>query len=254
MAAWDPAQYLKFADDRLRPALDLIARIPLESCGTAWDLGCGTGAITRMLKDRWPGASVHGLDSSPAMLDKARAIAGIAWVEGDLARWRADRPADLVFSNAAIHWVGAHETLFPHLMGQLAPGGVLAVQMPRNFAAPSHALLRETARAGPWADRLEPLLREAPVHAPEAYYDLLMPHATRIDLWETEYLHVLQGENAVLEWTKGTAVRPLLDALPADQHAPFLQAYAARLAAAYPRRRDGMTLFPFRRLFMVAVR
>lgn len=254
MTTWDPSQYLKFADHRLRPALDLIARIPLGEARSIWDLGCGPGTVTLLLKERWPHASICGLDSSSAMLDKARAIAGIAWAEGDIARWTPDAPADLVFSNAALHWVQDHARLFPHLVRQVRRGGVLAVQMPRNFTAPSHQLLYRTAREGPWAARLATLLHDAPVRQPEHYYDLLAPLATHIDIWEVEYLHVLQGENAVLEWTKGTAVRPLLDALPQTMHADFLSAYAARLAAAYPRRLDGMTLFPFRRLFIVATR
>lgn len=254
MASWNPSQYLKFADHRLRPALDLLARIPLGECRTIWDLGCGTGNVTALLRERWPQAAIAGLDSSPSMLDQARAIPGITWIEGDVARWTAPEPADLIFTNAVLHWVNDHAALFPRLMRQLSRGGVLAVQMPRNFDAPSHTLLYETVRTGPWADRLAGLLGSAPVLPPDAYYDLLIPHATRIDLWETVYTHVLQGENAVLEWTKGTAVRPFLDALPATSHAEFLTAYAERLASAYPRRKDGMTLFPFRRLFIVAQR
>jgi len=253
MPSWDPSQYLKFADDRLRPALDLIARIPDARYRTIWDLGCGTGNITKLLHDRWPEARVRGLDNSPDMLLKARALEGIEWIEGDASRWTAPEPADLVFSNAVFQWLDGHERLFPHLIQQVARGGVLAVQMPRNFDAPSHALLRETAARGPWA-RFAPALRTAPVASPEVYYDLLMPYATHIDIWEVEYLHVLQGENAVLEWTKGTALRPVLDSLAPEERSEFLAAYAEKLREAYPRRRDGMTLFPFRRLFMVALR
>ena len=254
MTTWDPNQYLKFADHRLRPALDLLARIPDAPYKTVWDLGCGPGNVTKLLLDRWPSAVVRALDNSPAMLDKARTIAGIEWIEGDIVRWTANEPADLIFSNAALHWVDDHATVFPRLMQQLARGGVLAVQMPRNCEAPSHTLLYESAREGPWRERVETLLRPSPVQRPEVYYDLLAAHATHVDLWEVEYLHVLQGENAVLEWTKGTAVRPFLDAMPAEMHAAFLAAYAARLRQAYPRRVDGMTLFPFRRLFLVAIR
>jgi trans-aconitate 2-methyltransferase len=188
------------------------------------------------------------------MLGQARAIEGIDWAKGDAARWSAPDPAALVFSNAALHWIDDHARLFPHLIRQVARGGALAVQMPRNFEAPSHALLYETAARGPWAAALVPYLRPSPVASPETYYELLMPHATHLDIWETEYLHVLQGENAVLEWTKGSAVRPLLDRIEAAQRPDFLAAYAERLRAAYPRRGDGMTLFPFRRLFIVAQR
>ncbi len=254
MPSWDPSQYLKFADHRLRPALDLMAHIPGNGHKIVWDLGCGAGNVTKLLKDRWPGAKVTGLDSSADMLAQARTIEGIDWVEGDVERWSASRPADLIFSNAALHWIDGHARLFPHLMRQVERGGVLAVQMPRNFEAPSHTLLYETAARGPWAAMLAPYLRTSPVAAPDAYYDLLMPHATHIDLWQTEYLHVLQGENAVLEWTRGSAVRPLLDRMDPAHHADFLAAYAERLRGAYPRRADGMTLYPFRRLFIVAQR
>ncbi len=254
MPSWDPTQYLKFADHRLRPGVDLIARIPDAPYRAIWDIGCGTGSITKLLRERWPEARVHGLDNSPDMLDKARAIEGIEWIEGDASRWTAPEPANLIFSNAVLQWLDGHERLFPHLIQQVARGGVLAVQMPRNFDAPSHALLRDTAARGPWAPRLVPVLRTAPVATPEAYYDLLMPHATHIDIWEVEYLHVLQGEDAVLEWTRGTAVRPVLDRLDPAQRSEFLATYAEKLRTAYPRRRDGMTLFPFRRLFIVAQR
>jgi trans-aconitate 2-methyltransferase len=254
MPSWDPSQYLKFADHRLRPALDLLARIPGTAQKTVWDLGCGAGNVTRLLKERWPAAQVTGVDSSLDMLGQARAIAGIDWAEGDVARWTAPQPADVVFSNAALHWIDDHARLFPHLIRQVARGGALAVQMPRNFAAPSHTLLYQTASQGPWAATLVPYLRPSPVAEPAVYYDLLMPHATHIDIWETEYLHVLQGENAVLEWTKGSAVRPLLDRVDPAQRPEFLAAYAERLRTAYPRRADGMTLFPFRRLFIVAQR
>lgn len=254
MPNWDPSQYLKFADDRLRPALDLIARIPAAEHKLIWDLGCGPGNVTKLLLDRWPEAQVTGLDSSRDMLAQARAISDIKWIEGDVTRWTAPVPADLIFSNAVLHWIDGHAQLFPHLLRQLTRGGILAVQMPRNFGAPSHTLLYETASRGPWAAALVPYLRTSPVAVPEVYYDLLTPHATHIDMWETEYLHVLQGENAILEWTKGSAVRPLLERVEPAQQPAFLAAYAEHLREAYPRRADGMTLYPFRRLFMVVRR
>lgn len=254
MPSWDPSQYLKFADHRLRPAIDLLARVPDADRRTIWDLGCGAGNVTELIRRRWPGARITGLDNSADMLRQARKIAGIDWVEGDVGTWKAPSPADLVYSNAVLHWIDGHQRLFPHLLQQVARGGVLAVQMPRNFRAPSHVLLYETAAQGPWAAKLVPLLRPEPVAAPETYYDWLMPHATHLDIWETEYQHVLQGENAVLEWTKGTAVRPLLDQVEPAQRDDFIAVYAEKLRKAYPRRADGMTLFAFRRLFLVAVR
>ena len=255
--SWDAGQYLRFQGERMRPALDLLRRIPAGyEPRRVIDLGCGTGEITLALKERWPEAEVSGLDSAPAMLEKARSLGGkVAWVEGDIAAWVADRAFDLVFSNAALQWVDGHETLFARLMGALAEGGVLAVQMPRNFGAPSHRIMRETAAEGPWRARLGGILRAEPVLPPERYYDLLAPHASTLDLWETEYLHILEGETPVLDWVKGTGLRPVLDALTEpEERARFVARYQSRLAEAYPRRSDGKTLFPFRRLFLVAKR
>jgi trans-aconitate 2-methyltransferase len=255
VTGWDPAKYLEFAGPRLRPALDLLARIPHPGPSVVYDLGCGAGNVTRLLRERWPEAAVTGVDSSRAMLAAAAAAApGVAWVQADLGAWRADRPADLVFSNAALHWLEGHGTLLPRLVADLAPGGVLAVQMPRNHGAPSHTEMVAAARAGPWRGRLEPLLRLQPVGPPEAYHDILAPRVARLDVWETEYLHVLEGDNPVVEWTRGSALKPLLDALDEPDRSGFLAAYAARIARAYPRRPDGRTLFPFRRLFLVGVR
>jgi trans-aconitate 2-methyltransferase len=254
---WDAAQYLRFAGERMRPAVDLLHRIPAELAPRrVIDLGCGTGEITLALKARWPQAEVTGLDSSAAMLEKARGLGGeVAWLQADIAGWSSAQPFDLIFSNAALQWLDGHEALFPRLLAALAPRGVLAVQMPRNFAAPSHRLMRETAADGPWRERLSGVLRTEPVLPPERYYDLLAPLAAELDLWETEYLHVLGGETPVLDWVKGTGLRPLLDALTdADERAAFTARYQERLARAYPRRSDGRTLFPFRRLFLVAKR
>jgi trans-aconitate 2-methyltransferase len=255
--SWDAAQYLRFSGERMRPALDLLGRIPDGIAPRRIiDLGCGTGEITLALKARWPEADVVGLDSAAAMLDKAHALGGaVGWVQADIADWSPARPLDVIFSNAALQWLDGHEALFARLMHALAPGGVLAVQMPRNFAAPSHRLMRETAAEAPWGERLKPILRTEPVLPPERYYDLLAPIAPEIDLWETEYLHNLQGETPVLDWVKGTGLRPLLDALTEpDERAAFVARYQARLAEAYPRRSDGRTLFPFRRLFLIARR
>jgi len=250
---WDPAQYLKFADHRLRPAVDLLGRVDLAEPGEVYDLGAGAGNVTRLIKARWPGARVTGVDSSAEMLAKAAAAEpAIHWERADLATWRPPRPADLVYSNAALHWIEGHARLFPALLGGLAAGGVLAVQMPRNFSAPSHTLIAEAARGGPWRTRLEPLLRPSPVGDPAIYYDVLAPHAAALDIWETEYLQVLEGDDPVKEWTKGTWLRPLLDALPEPERGGFEAAYAALVRRAYPRRADGRTLFPFRRLFIVA--
>ena len=251
--AWDPAQYLKFADHRLRPAVDLLSRVDLERPRDVYDLGAGAGNVTRLLKARWPEARVTGVDDSEAMLAKARTTAPeIAWQQADLTAWRPPHPADLIYSNAALHWLAGHERLFPSLLGGLAPGGVLAVQMPRNFGAPSHTAIAEAALGGPWRARLEPLLRPAPVADPDFYYGVLAPRAASLDIWETEYLQVLEGADPVKEWTKGTWLKPLLDALEEPERSGFEAHYAALVGRAYPRRGDGHTLFPFRRLFIVA--
>lgn len=253
---WDPAQYLKFADHRLRPALDLMARIAAPAPRAVYDLGCGTGAITRLLAERWPEARVAGVDGSEEMLAKARReVPAVAFGKADLAAWRPGEPADVLFSNAALHWLDDHAALFPRLVGLLAPDGVLAVQMPRNHAAPSHTAMAEAAAAGPWAAALAPVLRPNPVAGPEAYYDLLRPLVSELDIWETVYFQALAGENPVVEWTKGTALRPLLHALEnEEQRQAFLADYSARIARAYPKRADGRTLLPFRRIFILGRR
>lgn len=252
---WDPSQYLKFADERTRPAIDLLARVPLESPVRVYDLGCGAGNVTRLLRLRWPTAFITGVDGSEEMLDRARdTLPSVQWVRADLATWRPSDPAHLIYSNAALHWLEDHEHLFPDLMGSLGKGGVLAVQMPRNFSSPSHTAIAEIVRGGPWRARLEPLLRASPVADAPFYYDLLAPHAAALDLWETEYLHVLSGPDPVKEWVKGSALKPFLDALDASERGSFESEYAERVRAAYPPRPDGRTLFPFRRLFIVATR
>jgi trans-aconitate 2-methyltransferase len=252
---WDPTQYRKFAGHRLRPALDLIAAIPLESPATIVDLGCGEGRVTQLLRERWPRAALTGVDDSVAMLTVAgRESPDIDWRRRDVATWRPDAPVDLLFSNAALHWLPDHAALFPELFRQVAPGGALAVQMPRNFDQPSHTAMQAVAASGPWAARLAPLLRPAPVSPPASYHAWLAADAATVDIWETTYHQVLEGDNPVAEWTKGTALRPLLDALPTGEREAFEAAYRARVAVAYPKDSAGRTLFPFRRLFIVAVR
>jgi trans-aconitate 2-methyltransferase len=252
---WDPAKYLEFAGHRLRPALDLLARVSAASPAVVHDLGCGAGNVTRLLLDRWPAAAVTGVDGSAVMLAAARALAPeVTWVQADVGTWRSPRPADVVFSNAALHWLDDHPALFPRLIEGLTPGGTLAVQMPRNHGAPSHTQMVAAAETGSWRERLRPALRSRPVAEPAVYYDLLAPRVSRLDIWETEYLHVLEGDNQVVEWTRGSALKPLLDALEEPERSSFLAEYSARIARAYPRRADGRTLLPFRRLFIVAVR
>ncbi|MEZ5293151.1 MAG: methyltransferase domain-containing protein [Vicinamibacterales bacterium] len=251
--AWNPDQYLRFAEPRLRPALDLMGRLVFPDGGptTVVDLGCGTGSVTALLMARWPAASVTGIDNSAEMLARAAAAVPAGhWVEAPVDGWTAPDGVDLAFSNAALHWLPDHGTLFPHLATQVRSGGRLAVQMPRNFAAPSHTGIAETARSGPWRARLEPLIRETPVLTPAQYYAALQPFGD-VDIWETEYLQVLHGPDPVKEWTKGTWLRPFLAALDGSERDAFEAEYAARMRDAYPARADGTTLFPFRRLFIV---
>ena len=253
--SWNPERYLAFGDHRTRPAVDLLARVALRAPARVADLGCGPGNSTALLAARWPDAAVMGVDNSSEMLARARA-SGIraTWIESDIAGWTPAAQPDVLFSNAALQWLPDHARLLPRLLGQVRAGGVLAVQMPHNFGSPSHVLLREVADAGPWAARLQPLLLGEPVGAPQFYYDLLAPSSGSIDIWETEYLQVLEGGDPVLGWMRGTALRPVLAALEAGELAAFEAEYRERLRAAYPQRADGCTLFPFRRLFIVATR
>ena len=250
---WDPAQYLKFADHRLRPAVDLLNRVDLESPSVVYDLGAGAGNVTELLARRWPNARIIGVDNSEEMLRKAAERApNIEWEVGDISTWRPSEPAELIFSNAALHWVGKHETLFASVMSSIAPGGVLAVGMPRNFGAKSHTSMAEAARMGAWRSKVEPILRPAPVELPQFYMNILSPLAATLDVWETEYMQVLRGDNPVKEWTKGTWLKPLLDALEEPDKSGFESAYAGLVSKAYPKQHDGTTIFPFRRMFIVA--
>jgi len=252
-AAWDPAQYLKWSDHRLRPAVDLLQRVALPSPAQVVDLGCGTGNVTALLRARWPAARVTGVDASPAMLQRARASdPAVDWQEADVAMWRPASPVDVLFSNATLHWIDDHAALFPRLLTLVAGGGALAVQMPRNFGEPSHTSIYEVAREGRWRERLEKLIRPEPTKPPEYYWDLLRPHVSALDVWETVYTQALTGLHPVAGFVKGSWLRPFLDALDASERPAFENAYRARLARAYPPRVDGTTLFPFRRLFIVA--
>jgi trans-aconitate 2-methyltransferase len=255
--SWDPQQYLKFSDLRARPAMDLLARVPHPSPRRVYDMGCGAGNVAAKLAERWPEARITGVDSSPAMLAEARKrLPAAEWIEGDLANWLPDSGACVIFSNAAYHWIKGHDRHFPRLFERLDKGGCLAVQMPRNFAAPSHRSIFETAAEGPWKDKLAHCLDPFEVLEPEVYHDLLRPLGAALDVWEADYLQALTGADPVLEWVKGTALRPFLTALEdaPSLKAGFLETVRRRLGAAYPARADGVTLLPFRRLFLVAVK
>ncbi len=252
---WDPKRYLSFGEQRLRAAADLLARVPLEAPELVADLGCGPGNATGLLADRWPRTRIIGVDSSPEMIAAARRSGTVAeWVQLDLWEWQPQQRPDLIYANAVLHWLDRHDILLPRLMAFLKPGGVLAIQMPRNIAAPSYTLLRETAASGPWATRLQTVLSREPVGDPRFYHGLLRGSAATIDIWETEYLQVLEGADAVLNWARGTALRPVIDVLEDDELASFEALYGERLRRAYPRQPEtGTTLFPFKRLFIVAL-
>lgn len=249
---WDPARYSAFRGLRLRPALDLLAQVGGLPPGDVVDLGCGDGAAAGALRARCADRRLLGVDASPAML--ARATGYDATALADIADWQPQTPPALIFSNAALHWLGGHDRLLPRLAGLLAPGGTLAVQMPGNFMAPSHALLRQVAAA------MFPALfggaYAPPVHPARLYWDWLSPLGA-LSLWETEYLQALpaapQG-HPVRRFTESTAMRPFLDRLTGDQAAALTAAYDAALDGAYPRLPGGGALFPFRRLFFTLER
>lgn len=259
---WDPAQYTRYADQRGRPFLDLVARIDHASPRRVVDLGCGPGNLTALLADRWPSAVVEGLDSSPEMISRAASVEGASFRVEDVATWAMPPDADVVLSNAVLQWVPGHQQLLRSWASSLPPGGWLAFQVPGNFGAPSHTLMRSLATSPRWAPLVGDVLRHHDVvGAPAEYAQLLLDAGMTVDAWETTYLHVLVGRDPVLDWVRGTGLRPVLAAL-AGQAAPdpgeqrpaadvFEAEYAAQLRAAYPTSDHG-TLFPFRRVFAVA--
>lgn len=261
---WDPVQYLRFGNQRLRPALDLLARVPLAEPQEVIDLGCGAGNVTQALRRRWPAMStrITGIDSSPEMLARARAEEpSAAWLQADIARWAPATAVDLIFSNAALHWLPGHVALIARLMGFLKPGGVLALQMPNQTAAASHQCIGESIEAAALDAATKENLRArqvAPLARLQDYYDWVAPQAASVDQWETVYTHVLEaaptGSSAVAEWTRSTSLQPVLAAVPEALRGGFWADYCRRVNAAYPVRADGTTLFPFRRFFMVAQR
>lgn len=256
MADWNPALYLRFAQERTRPASELLARVEHPGPAHVVDLGCGPGNSTELLLERFPQAQILGLDNSAAMLGQARErLPQLAFVQADIADWAPTQAPDLIYANAALQWVGAHEQLIPRLFAALAPGGVLAVQMPDNLHEPSHRLMREVAALPQFAPHID-----AKVAAGRAilgihdYYDLLAPQALQIDVWHTIYQHPMADAQAIVQWLRSTGLKPFVDPLPEALQAAFLQEYERRVAQAYAARADGRRLLAFPRLFIVARR
>jgi trans-aconitate 2-methyltransferase len=251
--AWDPKTYLSFGAERTRAASDLLARIPLAVANRIADLGCGPGNSTALLRARWPDAEIVGVDSSAEMLRDARASGVRArFIEADITQWTPDEPYDLVFSNAVLQWIGDHESLVPRLFSFVRPGGVLAFQVPRNYDEVCQVLVREAIADARWSEQLRSVRDWWNGLDPERYYDLLAPAAQAIDLWETQYFHILEGEDAVFRWMMGTSLRPFAAALEPPARDEFLQHYRRLLADAYRPQPNGKTIHRFLRLFLIA--
>ncbi|MFJ4832250.1 trans-aconitate 2-methyltransferase [Streptomyces sp. NPDC088747] len=260
---WDPSQYLRHADHRARPFADLLARVPALPGTPARiaDLGCGPGNVTTLLAERWPAAHITGYDNSPEMLARARALAGptsgggsLDFDAADARTWTPSTPYGLIISNATLQWVPGHTDSFAAWVAGLAPGGTFAFQVPGNFDAPSHRLMRELAHSARWRNHLADALRhDDAVHTPAAYLEHLTALGCAADVWETTYLHLLAGEDPVLAWVKGTGLRPVLTALGEADAEAFVAEYRTALREAYPATEHG-TVFPFRRVFAVATR
>jgi trans-aconitate 2-methyltransferase len=253
--SWSARQYSLFEQQRTRPVRNLVAAIPRESAQTAVDLGCGPGNSTEVLAERFPQARVTGLDSSTDMLGEARQrLAAVEFIQADIGDWKPAQTYDVILANASLQWVPDHAQLYPRLVSLLNPGGVLAVQTPDNLDEPAHRLAREIAAGPQWADRISDV-RHPDRHPAPYYFDLLRPHCAEVDVWRTTYHHPLAGGHpAVVEWFKGSALRPYLQRLDQAAQQDFLDTYLHAISQAYPLLADGTVLLPFPRLFIVATR
>jgi trans-aconitate 2-methyltransferase len=251
---WDPDQYLRFETERALPFHHLVAAVDHLEPASVIDLGCGTGALTAALLERWPEARITGIDTSPEMIERARALAVHGRLDfelGDALTWRSSEHVDLMLSNACFQWIEDHRRLFDHLLPQLADGGVLAFQVPANHTEPSHTILGELCSSSRWRDRLDGLPRTS-VRGPQWYIEEFSGRGLEVAAWKTTYFHVLEGQDPVLEWVRGTTLRPVLERLVGEEHGEFLDVYGARLRGGYPPR-EGRTVFPFKRTFVVAM-
>lgn len=248
---WDPDRYLRFADHRTRPGIELLARIPDIAARRVVDLGCGTGNLTALLARRWPDANVAGIDSSEDMIERARRDhPGLNWTIGSIESWNPETRFDVVFSNAALHWVDGHETLFRRLRSFLADDGVLAVQMPDNWAAPTHRIPADVLDSGDWTDGARTAMMRDRLSSPDLYPRWLQP--ATVDMWRTTYFQQLSGDDPVWEWVSGSVLRPVLANLDAASRERFARRCKALYREAYPPDSEGTTMLPFSRLFMVA--
>jgi len=253
---WSARQYVTFEDERTRPVRDLLSALPLVDAKFVVDLGCGPGNSTEVLATRFPGAAVSGIDSSSDMINAARrrlpqarfAVAGIE-------EWTDAGPFDVILANAVLQWVPNHATLLPELVAKLALHGALAIQMPDNLDGPAHRAMREVAAEGPWAEKLAAAAAaRTPIADANWYYELLRPRCAAVDVWRTTYYHPLRGAGAVVEWFRGSGLRPFLEPLDERERTEYLDRYTAAVKSAYPALPDGSILLPFPRMFMVAVR
>ena len=256
MPVWSPTQYLKFADERTRPARDLLAQVPLKEAKAVYDLGCGPGNSTELLVEAFSTARVVGFDSSPEMLAKARkALPQVEFVQGDLEKWTAPADVDVLFSNATFQWVPKHLEVLQRLLHGMKTGAVLAVQMPDNLGEPSHVAMIAAGQDAPYADKMrDAVMARDVLPPPNDYYAALKPLCSRFDIWHTIYNHPLEGVAGIVEWLKGTGLRPFLEPLSADEQQDYLARYAGLLAKHYPVQADGKVLLRFPRIFIVAVK
>jgi trans-aconitate 2-methyltransferase len=256
MNDWSAGQYLKFEDERTRPPRDLLAQVPLDRPRRVVDIGCGPGNSTELLIERFPQSEVIGLDTSPDMLRQARGrLPGRTFIQADISSWMPDAETDLLFGNAVFQWVPEHTAVLRRLASGLPESGVLAVQMPDNTGEPALALMRKVAAEGSWSgNRALTDAGRSDLPTPGGYYDLLKPVCRHVDVWHINYNHVLADAEAIVEWFKGSALRPYLNALDEQAQKKFLAAYTAEISQAYPARFDGKVLLRFPRLFIVAIR